>query len=804
MRIFCLLLLAFLLKGGAILAQQTSLKGRVTTQDGKPLLGATLVVIGSSIGTQTDLDGYYILNKLPQETITVTVSYVGFKSQEKSITLQQNNNSLFFTLVERANALANVTVNGKSKKTALETKGFTVAAIQTEEASIRNLQTNELLNTTVGVKIRQNGGLGASTQYSLNGLAGDAVRIFIDGIPISVYGNSFNLNSIPPAMIKEIQVYKGVVPGHLADDALGGAINIELHSHAQNTLNAAISYGSFNTIQTNANAVYRMDTSGFTVKASLFQNYSDNDYEVSGRSVVVTGLGGVQTPITARRFNDAYRSTGGVAQIGFTDVSWADQFFVGVTASDDYKEVQHGAFMTLTPYKDRFLESDALLGSVTYQKKNFLTKGLAVNFTGLYGNRNRAVVDTLAQAYSWAGIPAVDFRGNQYEYAWGSQQEESGPTLAKIKRKVASVRSGISYAFNSNHKVLFNHVFSKIDREDSDALAAVLENTFIGTRDLDKHIYSLTYDFSAFQKKLKMNVFGKHYYQKTISVDPAIESDIDGTNRIVDEVVASKVNYNGYGFASSYAFIPELTLMASAEKAIRLPNETEIFGNDGDNVVANSSINPEQSNNYNLGLRLGAFTLKKHQFTLYSNLFLRSIKDRIGLPIENSLNINDEVIFYVNQGSGESKGVDAQLTYTHNNNLALNFNISKFDLTIENRGTEIAVPNTPFLTMNGSLRYGMDHIFQKNSHLNFFYNLYYTDDFSYLVPQGSNTVGDDFFKIPEQLVQDIGFSYSFPNKKVILSLDVKNIFNKPVFDNLSVQKPGRAIYLKLNYSIKNF
>src|SRR5690606_16175827 len=136
--------------------------------------------------------------------------------------------------------------------------------------------------------------------------------------------------------------------------------------------------GSFNTFQASANGLYRFKESGFTIKGSLFQNYSDNDYEVSGRSIVVAGLGGKQTPITAKRFNDAYRSTGGTAQIGFTDVKWADQFFVGVTASDDYKEIQHGTFMTMMPYNGRFMESDALLGNVTYQKSDFLIDGLDI------------------------------------------------------------------------------------------------------------------------------------------------------------------------------------------------------------------------------------------------------------------------------------------------------------------------------------------------------------------------------------------------------------------------------------------
>ena len=779
-----------------------SLSGMVRTADGAALPWSSVVLEDTRYGVQTDENGTYSLENIPYGTYRIIVSYVGFKTIAKRITFnsEDQNLKIDFILFEKTENLEEVTVNGKTKQTALETKGFAVNAIKTEEAGLRNIQTNELLNTTVGVKIRQNGGLGSEVTYSLNGLSGNSVRIFIDGIPISTYGNSFNLNSISPSMIDQIEVYKGVVPGHLADDALGGAINIVLHNDTKTNLNASFSYGSFNTSQTNVNGLYRFEETGLTVKTSLFHNYSDNDYEVSGRSVVVSGLGGVQTPITAKRFNDAYRSTGGMAQIGFTDVSWADQFFIGVTASEDYKEVQHGAFMTITPYQDRFLESDALLAGLNYQKKNLLTEGFEVSINGLYGKRNRAVNDTLPWAYSWNGQRAIDFRGNEYQYAWESQQE-GGPTLAKIERKVASVRTGVGYAFNDRHKVLANHVYSRIDRKDSDALRSVVENTFFGTRDLHKNIYSLTYEFKAFDDRLQASLFGKRYQQKTISVDPAIEVDTAGNDVVVDEVVSSNKKYDGYGFAASFAILPGITLLTSAERAIRLPNETEIFGNDGDNVVANSSIDPESSDNYNLGFRLGNFNIKKHDFTISTNVFTRNIKDRIGLPIETSLNVDDELIVYVNQGSGTSKGIDAQLNYSYNNNFRLSFNVSRFDLKIENQGIEIEVPNTPFFTMNGSLRYSIKDFVQKKSRTNVFYNIYFTDRFSFLTAQGSNTVGTEFFEVPQQLAQDFGLSYTFPNNRFVMSFDIKNVFDKPVYDNLSVQRPGRAFYLKLNYAI---
>lgn len=124
--------------------------------------------------------------------------------------------------------LKSVIVKGKPKKQKLETSGFAVAIIETKEASLRNLTTNELLDRSVGVRVRQNGGIGSNVEYNLNGMSGSAIGMFIDGIEISTFGSSFNLNNIPPAMIERIEVYKGILPSHLTGDYVGGAINVVL------------------------------------------------------------------------------------------------------------------------------------------------------------------------------------------------------------------------------------------------------------------------------------------------------------------------------------------------------------------------------------------------------------------------------------------------------------------------------------------------------------------------------------------------------------------------------------------------
>ncbi len=800
------LLIIFTLFYVPVMAQSTnqgSVYGKVISDDGSPLAYATVVIKGTRLGTLTDEQGRYEIN-IPYGKHTVAVSFIGFSAASESIQINSGNRrvSLDFVLSENAENLDEVTVSGKSNKTAIETKGFAVNAIETREAGLRSIQTNELLNTTVGVKIRQNGGLGSSVQYSLNGLSGRSVSIFIDGIPISTYGSSFNLNSIPPSMIKNIEVYKGVVPGHLSSDAVGGAINIELHDGAQNNLSASVSYGSFNTLQTNLNGAYRMEKSGFTIKASAFHNYSDNDYKISGRTIVDIAPNGVQTPIVARRFHDAYRSSGGTFQVGFTNVNWADQFLVGITASDEYNEVQHGTFVTISPYKGRFLESDAFLGNLTYQKEDLLIKNLDLTVNGVYGKRNRVINDTVAQAYTWAGERLVGFDGEYLDYIWGSQNE-NGPTLAKIVRNVASVRSGLSYAINNNHRVLLNHVYSGIDREDTDEMVSLLENTFQQSSDIYKNIISLSYELNAFDDKFKLNAFGKHYLQKVLNTKPVFNDD---NTEVIDEVYESNKDYTGYGFASSYIVVPEITLLLSAEKAIRLPSENEVFGDAGDNLLPNLTIQPETSDNLNIGFRLGKFYIKKHGLTLTTNFFARNIENRIGLPPNaDGLRESDEFVQYTNlENTAESKGIEAEFNYTYDNNLGFNFNLTRMSLTTVNSGVESDVPNVPLFTMNAGLRYSLRDFIQTNSLINLFYNAYYTDEFAFKFAAGRNTSGEEEFLIPEQISHDFGLSYVFPKKNFILSFDVKNIFDQAIYDNLSVQKPGRAFYVKLNYIINNF
>lgn len=793
------LLIAFVFITHIGIAQLGNLKGTIRFNDSHPAIGVLVSVKEINKNTITDENGEFDLT-VPYGSYTIETSTI--EAEDKSIFVRVDSSfvPINITLEQASKTIEHIVIVKETPKAEIEKKGFAVNVIETKQASLRNLQTLELLNRTVGVRIRQNGGLGSDSNFNINGISGNGVRVFVDGTPISTYGSSFDLNSIPPSMIERIEVYKGVIPGYLSEDALGGAINVVLKKTMRNNLNVGVSYGSFNTAQANFSGLYRTKESGFTVKASGFWNYSDNDYKVWGKMIYNTLPNGQQQHITAKRFNDAFRSVGGVFEIGYTDVKWADNFFVGLTASDSYNEIQHGVFMT-DPYKGRFVESDAMLFNVTYNKKNLLAEGLDLTVHGIYGERNRMVNDTVKWAYNWDGTREVNLYGEPVLTSSGAQQ--GAPTLANIHRDVFSLRTGLSYAINDNHKFLLNNLYNTIDRVDDDEIRTVLERNFMGTRNFSKSITSVTYEFNAWQNRLKASLFGKLYNQEVERMNPVVES-INGVNTRVEDIAKKTISTEGYGIALSYVIIPKITLLTSAEKAVRLPTENEIFGDAGDNMVENVGLKPEESKNFNLGFRLGQFNYNKHDFNFAVNGFSRSITDRIATAVQTSINTHIQVLPSVNQGNVRSKGFDFEFDYTYDNNFRLMFNTSKFDLTTKDYyNREMTIPNEPLFTINTGAQYSFKDILGKGSQLNVFYHYMFVDEFFYLLPPGSNNTGYDFFKIPQQDIHDIGLSYVFPNKKIILSVDAKNIFDKQAFDNMGVQKPGRAFYLKLNYVINN-
>lgn len=713
------------------------------------------------------------------------------------------------TVVE---SLKNVTIKGKSKKQKIETSGFAVAIIETKEASLRNLTTNELLDRSVGVRVRQNGGIGSNVEYNLNGMSGSTIGIFIDGIEISTYGSSFNLNNIPPSMIERIEVYKGVLPSHLTGDYVGGAINVVLKKDvSQNNATAAVSYGSFNTIQSDIGVTLREKKSGLSFRGSGFYTYTDNSFETWGRSTTyVNHLQQITRPYRAKRFNNTYKAIGGRFEVGFTDTKWADQFFIGYNGSSNYTEIPHGITMAV-PYVGRFNETEAHVFLLNYNKNNFITKNLALNINAVRSNRRTYLQDTIGYAYNWDGTvrEIIEF-GERVPLQTGGGQQ--GPkTITQTDRKITNTRSNLGYMIANGHRFSLNHKYEATDRTDEDLLNPSRRD--LATKSLvSKHIISMNYEAETFNKKLKTNILGKYTTNRTDQTKSEIVIT-DGINSIVKKDTTSSNHNLGYGATVSYNVIPKLFIIASTENSYIMPTEGQLFGAPEINILPNLQLEPEKNINYNLGFRYGVLDFGKHKLSLYANAFWRNGFEKITQQVVDVSEIEEEsdadiqTTRYVNLGKTQARGMEAEITYIYNNRLNASFNFSKFNnifkQELDNNGNVHSffgqqVPNEPYFTMNANFQYRFNDVFQKKSILNAYYNTGYVGEY-YIVwgqPEWSLT--------PSQLTYDLGVSYRFPSGKLVASLDVKNLTNAEIYDNYAIQKPGRGIYFKLNYTFSKF
>ncbi len=196
-----LFLLTFICMGiGMATAQTATVTGKVYSEaDGEPVIGASVLVKGTNIGAQTDIDGNFTIENVPvTATATLRVSYIGMTTQEVKVLFDK---PMRITLVEDGIALDDVLVvaYGTAKRSA-----FTGSAAVVESEEIGKIQTSDATNALqgkmAGVQLTNASGQpgSSSTQTILvRGIssinAGNAPLIILDGSPYD--GNMNNINS---------------------------------------------------------------------------------------------------------------------------------------------------------------------------------------------------------------------------------------------------------------------------------------------------------------------------------------------------------------------------------------------------------------------------------------------------------------------------------------------------------------------------------------------------------------------------------------------------------------------------------
>lgn len=218
------ILSCFLFPG--LYAQEGTIKGTVTdVSSGETLIGVN-VVYGPGKGTVTDVYGNYLI-ELEYGTYTLKVSYVGYETQTRKVTLNKeiiNENFKLKTVV-----LSEVEVIADMAKTRETPVAFTnVTPVElAEELASQDLPM--ILNKTPGVYATQQGGGDGDARINIRGFNQRNIAVMIDGIPVNdmengwvYWSNWFGLD----AVTRNYQVQRGLGASKLAIPSVGGTMNI--------------------------------------------------------------------------------------------------------------------------------------------------------------------------------------------------------------------------------------------------------------------------------------------------------------------------------------------------------------------------------------------------------------------------------------------------------------------------------------------------------------------------------------------------------------------------------------------------
>jgi TonB-linked SusC/RagA family outer membrane protein len=173
----------FLISQLGAIAQQKTITGNITGDDGAPLPGVTIVIKGTTTGTISDVDGNYTLPNVPADA-TIVYSFVGMKTQEIVV---GNQTAINITMETDAIGLEEVIAVGYGTMRKSDLTG-SVARVSFEDKSLQSnlniLQT--LSGASAGINVQQTGAAGGEPDFSIRGKtslsASDKPLIVLDGI----------------------------------------------------------------------------------------------------------------------------------------------------------------------------------------------------------------------------------------------------------------------------------------------------------------------------------------------------------------------------------------------------------------------------------------------------------------------------------------------------------------------------------------------------------------------------------------------------------------------------------------------
>ncbi len=201
------------------------------SETGEPLVGATAVVKGTSIGASSDHDGRIHLNNVPGGEQTIEFSFVGYHSKLFKLKHPNSEEPLIILLETDDEELEEIVITStRSSRTIADipTRVEFIAGEELDEkANMKPGDIRMLLYESTGIQTQQTSPTSANASIRIQGLDGRYTQILKDGFPLYAgFSGGLGLLQTPPLDLKQVEVIKGSSSTLYGGGAIAGMVNL--------------------------------------------------------------------------------------------------------------------------------------------------------------------------------------------------------------------------------------------------------------------------------------------------------------------------------------------------------------------------------------------------------------------------------------------------------------------------------------------------------------------------------------------------------------------------------------------------
>lgn len=742
----------------------------------EPLPGTTIFIEELKKGIATNEHGDFSFSDIPTGTYTLTVSFMGYRTQTRKVTVgNERGSKIIIRLKADSKSLDEVVVMGKSEARKIREQAMPISVISMSQiqGTVNNVQ--DVLAKTAGITVRTMGGVGSTSRISVRGLEGKRIGLFIDGQPMNDNSDFIDINDIPVEMIDRIEIYKGIVPAKFGGSAVGGAVNIVIKEYPPKYLDVNYSYGSFNTHKASVVSKMNIAPKGIEFGLGGFYNYSDNNYKMKSP---------FQEGLTITRDHDKFKK----AVVGGSFKArkwWFDLVEFEPVFIRTYKDVQ--GIESNIQYAHS--HSDAFIIANKMEKENFLLEGLDLDWQLGYVYTNSHFTDTASHRTHWDGThyPAVSKFGGEIG-KWAS--------LLVNNKHLLQHKLNLNYLVNDNHSVNFNSLSKYAHANPEDAM----KDKVIGYRtefpsNMLSWVAGVNYDYRSSDDKFLNSVNIKYYYY---SMKTRMASILTNSAEDID------THKNDFGISNAlrYRITPNLMAKASLGYDVRLPSEEELLG-DGYVIAPAGNLIPERNTSVNVGMLFDLTGKSPSNLQIEVNGFYMYLLNMIrftGGFLQSQ---------YQNFGEMRTFGVEAEVKADVTRWLYGYVNATYQDLrdtrkyeqntTVANPTKGSRMPNIPYLMANAGLEFHKENLFGgKGMNMRIFSDASFVEEYLYDFEQSQFQQ----HRIPRTISCSMGFEQSFGNGRYFIMGKINNLTNTQMISEFNRPLPGRSFTVRFRYVFK--